>query len=129
MGMGLQIFLGALLALAPATSAPVPTPSPAASPSPAVSQSATRRLLVLNEGNEAIFSLRIGEPAAKNNETWSDDLLSFDRVIDVSEAQELDIALDPSTCRYDIQATYRDNHTVIQHNINLCHTQRITFTH
>jgi len=109
---------------------PAPIALPSTVPSPAVTSTPTmRHILVLNEGNEAIFNLRIGQPGGNGSEVWSDDLLSFDRVIDVSEAQELDIALDPSTCRYDVEAVYRDGHIVMRHGIDVCHVQRITFTH
>ena len=119
MGIGLHVALWGLLAVVPSV---VTTPMPTASPA--------HQVFVLNEGNEPIFGLRIGEPATgKNTEVWSDDLLSFDRVIDVSEAQEVDMALNPSTCRYDIEATYRDGHIAIQRNIDLCRSQRILFTH
>ena len=83
---------------------------------------------MLNEGNTPIFRLRIGEESA-NNETWTGDLLGFDRVIDVSDAQEIDITLDPATCHYDVEATYRNGYVVVQRDIDLCHSARITFTH
>ena len=113
---GLHLVLAAIFALAP-TPAPTETPMVVPLVSPAV---ATRQILVLNEGNSPIFSLRIG---------GGPDLLSFDRVIDVSEGQEIDVTIDPSACKYDVMATYRNGHVELQRALDLCHVSRITFTY
>ena len=48
----------------------------------------THTILVVNEGNEAIFALRLGH-AAVDPPVWSADVLPFDQVIDVSEGRDI----------------------------------------
>ena len=85
---------------------------------------AERQLLVVNAGNKAIFSVRIGN-VARND--WSKDLLRFDQVIDVSNGRELRVHYDRSNCKYDVQVTYGDGATAVERNVNLCRTDRVTF--
>jgi hypothetical protein len=87
---------------------------------------ATQRILMLNQGNEAIFALRVGHASAA---AWSGDLLAFDQVIDVSGGTDVSVDVDPSTCVYDVVATYGDGHTEIMRDVDLCQTQRLSFDH
>jgi hypothetical protein len=89
---------------------------------------AMRRVVVLNQGNEAIFALRLGQTTSDGTESWGDDVLGFDRVIDVGDGRELRLAVDAGACIYDMQATYGDGHAIVQ-RIDLCSPQRVSFRH
>jgi hypothetical protein len=84
----------------------------------------SRPILVVNAGDDAIFTLRVGhfEPA-----DWSDDILGFSDVIDVSRGRVIRVPYDPGACSYDLQATYRNGAVVVKHNVNLCTVDRIDF--
>jgi len=88
----------------------------------------TRTILVVNEGDEAIFALRLGH-AATDPPVWSGDVLPFDQVIDVSEGREIKISVDPADCTADLQATYKDDHAVVVPSVDLCTTDRVNFEH
>jgi len=84
----------------------------------------TRTILVTNGGDRAIVALRVGQAAPKS---WSDDLLGFDGVIQVSRGREIRMSVDPSACFSDVKATYQDGRDVVQHDVNLCTVDRIDF--
>jgi hypothetical protein len=87
---------------------------------------ATMRVLMVNQGNEAIFALRVGHASAAQ---WSGDLLAFDQVIDVSAGTDVAVDVDPLACVYDVIASYGDGHTEILRDVDLCQTQRVSFDH
>ncbi len=87
----------------------------------------THTILVVNQGNEAIFALRFGHDTTPP--VWSADLLPFDQVIDVSEARRVSVSVDPSDCTADLQAGYRDAHAVVIKDVDLCTTDRVNFQH
>lgn len=84
----------------------------------------TRTVLILNAGDEPIFSLRIGHAA---QHAWSADLLAFDQAIEVSSGSEVPIVFDPVTCAYDVQATYEDGSVAVKRNVDLCSVSHIKF--
>lgn len=86
---------------------------------------ASHRVLVLNDGNEPIFTVRFGH--AQTN-LWSGDLLEFNQVIDVSRGRDLAFVLDPATCEYDVEATYSDGATVVLRDVDLCSVPNLTFS-
>jgi len=92
----------------------------------ASSGAAGRRVLVVNQGNEAIFALRIGH---LDGARWSGDLLAFDQVIDVSRGSDVSVDIDPAACVYDVQATYGDGDTQALRDIDLCRIDRLSFDH
>ena len=83
------------------------------------------RLLVLNGGNEPIFTLRTA-PAGQT--AWGPDLLQTD-VIDVSRGKDVTIVLDGATCAYDVEAAYPDGHVQVRAAVDLCSAGRISFDH
>jgi hypothetical protein len=85
---------------------------------------ASRSVLVVNAGDDAIFALRVGHVAAAD---WGDDMLGFADVIDVSRGRVIRIRYNPTTCAYDIQATYRSGTVVVMRNVNICTADRIDF--
>jgi hypothetical protein len=85
-----------------------------------------RRLLVINAGNEAIFSVRIGHAATGQ---WSADLLNFSAVIDVSRGVEVSLAAAPADCTLDVEAAYGDGDTQVVPAVNLCTAAQIRFDH
>ena len=87
-------------------------------------RAATRHVLILNQGNAAIFYLRIGSAA---NARWSPDLLGYNGVIDVGRGEDVSVDVDESACTYDLQATYGDGTTQIAPGIDLCATDRVSF--
>ncbi len=87
----------------------------------------THTILVVNQGNEAIFALRFGHDATPP--VWSADVLPFDQVIDVSEGREISISVDPAECTADLQAGYRDAHAIVIKDVDLCTTDRVNFQH
>jgi hypothetical protein len=87
----------------------------------------THTILVVNEGNEAIFGLRLGHQA--DPPVWSADMLPFDRVIEVSEGRDITVSVDPADCTADLQATYKDEHVVVVQNVDLCTADRVNFEH
>jgi hypothetical protein len=86
---------------------------------------ASKRVLVLNAGTEAIFSLRVDRGGAT---TPGPDVLGFAAVIDVSSGRDVSIDVDPATCSYDLVASYRDGHTQTQ-TADLCSVDRVRFDH
>jgi len=86
----------------------------------------TRAILVVNGGNEAIFSLRLGH-ASTDPPVWSADLLPFDGVIDVSEGRDVTVPVDPAACTADLQATYKDGHAIVVQDVDLCTADRVDF--
>jgi|GEM_PF-3402310 len=84
----------------------------------------TRTVLILNAGDEPIFSLRIGHAA---QHAWSADLLAFDQAIEVSSGVEIPIVFDPVTCAYDVQATYEDGSVAVKRNVDLCSVRHMKF--
>ena len=87
----------------------------------------THTILVVNEGNEAIFALRLGH--ATEPPVWSADVLPFDQVIDVSQGREIKVSVDPAACTADLQASYKDDHAVVVQGVDLCTTDRVNFEH
>lgn len=87
-------------------------------------RAATRHVLVLNQGNAAIFSLRVGSAASAR---WSADLLGYTGVIDVGRGEDVTIDVDETTCTYDVQAVYGDGTTQIAPGVDLCSTDRVSF--
>lgn len=81
---------------------------------------AMRQVLIVNRGDDAIFNIRIG-----HDSSWGDDLLGFDGVIDVSQGRTVKIPLDPSTCVYNVQVTYRHGAVVVMRDIDVCKTDRL----
>ena len=76
-----------------------------------------RDIVVINQSAEAIFALRVGRVS---DGTWSDDLLGFAEVIDVSRGASVRIPVDLSVCNYDVQATLRSGAVVVVPSVNLC---------
>lgn len=85
---------------------------------------ASRSVLIVNAGDDAIFALRIGHAAQSD---WGDDLLGMTGVIDVSRGRTIRVRFDPATCAYDLQATYRNGTVVIKRDVNLCAVERVDF--
>ena len=83
-----------------------------------------RPVLVVNAGDEAILSFRVGNASTS---TWSDDVLGFDDVIEVSKGRVLRIPYDRTNCIGDVQATYRDGSVVVKRDLDLCTVERIDF--
>jgi hypothetical protein len=94
--------------------------------SPALpARAAPHHVVVLNQGNSAIFYLRVGNAS---NAKWSADLLGYDGVIDVGRGQDVVLDIDDtSSCTYDLQATYADGSTQIAPGVDLCSTERVSF--
>jgi hypothetical protein len=84
---------------------------------PGAARAAARDLLVLNVGDQAIFSLRVGQAATS---TWSGDLLAFNDVIGVSTGKTIHINYDDVVCAYDVKATLADGTTITLPQVNLC---------
>lgn len=76
-----------------------------------------REVIVVNQSPEAIFAIRVGHTT---DGTWSDDLLGFARVIDVSRGVAVRFPIDLSVCNYDVQATLRSGSVVVVPSVNLC---------
>ena len=76
-----------------------------------------RDIVFINQVPEAVFNVRIGH--AQDN-TWSDDLLGFADVIDVSRGVTVHVPIDPTICTYDVKATLRSGAVVLIPNVNLC---------
>lgn len=83
------------------------------------------RVLVLNEGEESIYSLA----SSADGTAWSGDLLGMTGVVRLGEGRWTRVPLVPSTCYYDIRATYPDGDTAIGRQIDLCQTDRVVFRH
>jgi hypothetical protein len=81
-----------------------------------------RDIVFINQAAEAVFNVRIGHVA---DSTWSDDLLGFADVIDVSRGVSLHVPVDPSVCTYDVKATLRSGAVVLIPNVNLCTIDRL----
>lgn len=90
----------------------------------APARAVARLVLVLNQGNSAIFHLRVGSAA---DAKWSPDLLGFDGVIDVGRGQEVSVDIDESACTVDLQAVYADGTSQIAPAVDLCTTDRVSF--
>jgi hypothetical protein len=91
---------------------------------PLPARAATRHVMVLNQGNSAIFYLRVG---ASGTARWSVDLLGYTGVIDVGRGEDVSVDVDDASCTYDLQATYADGTTQIAPGIDLCSTDRVSF--
>lgn len=81
-----------------------------------------RSVLVLNVGNDALFTLRVGNASLAQ---WGEDLLGFDDVIDVSRGRTIVLPVDPAQCREDLQATFRGGVTVVVPHVNVCTVDRL----
>lgn len=81
-----------------------------------------RDVVVINTGNDAIFALRVGDAQAAR---WSDDLLGFAGVIDVSRGRTVALPVDRRHCLGDVEATFRGGATVVVRNVNLCRVQHL----
>ncbi len=84
----------------------------------------SRPILVVNAGDDAIFALRVGHA---QQAAWGDDVLGFSEIIDVSRGRVVRMPFDPSACRYDVAATYRNGAVVVKRDVNLCTVTRIDF--
>lgn len=82
-----------------------------------------RELLVLNRGSEAIFAVQIGHA---KTQTWSEDMLPFNDVVDVGEGREVPLP-PPKDCVYDVRATYRDRSTSDLTDVDLCTANSVSF--
>jgi len=89
----------------------------------APARAATRTILVLNAGSQAIFTLRVGHEA---DAQWSADLLGLTEVIPVGRGRELAIDVDPAVCTYDLLASYRDGRTQ-EETADLCTLDTVRF--
>ena len=76
-----------------------------------------RDITVVNRTDTAIFTLRIGHLPDGG---WSDDLLGFANVIDVSRGVHVYVPVDPAVCTYDVQATLRGGAVVVVPSVDLC---------
>jgi len=85
---------------------------------------ATKQLLIVNSGDDAIFALRVGHAAAGD---WGNDILGFADVIDVSRGRVVRVSFDDASCTYDLQATYRNGTVVVRRDLNLCTATRVDF--
>lgn len=92
---------------------------------PAPARPDGRELLVLNRGSEAIFAVQIGHA---KTQTWSDDLLPFNDVVDISEGKEVPLPA-AKQCVYDVRATYRDHSTSDLTDVDLCTADSVSFDH
>lgn len=81
-----------------------------------------RDVTVVNRMDTAIFSLRVGR---SQENTWSDDLLGFANVIDVSRGVVVHVPIDSTTCTYDVQATLRGGAVVVIPSVDLCATDTL----
>jgi hypothetical protein len=85
---------------------------------------AVRPVLIVNAGDDAIFSLKVGHAASSS---WGDDVLGFSGVIEVSRGRVIRVSFDAAQCVYDLQATYRNGSVVVKHDVDLCKADRIDF--
>ena len=76
-----------------------------------------RDIVFINQAPEAVFNVRIGHT---QDNAWSDDLLGFADVIDVSRGVVVHVPVDPTICTYDVKATLRSGAAVLIPNVNLC---------
>jgi hypothetical protein len=81
-----------------------------------------RDIVFVNQTHIPIFHIRIGHVT---DGTWSDDLLGFADVIDVSRGVPLHVPVDPGICTYDVQATLRNDAVVVVPSVNLCTTDHL----
>jgi hypothetical protein len=86
---------------------------------------ARRTILIVNAGNEAIFSVHLGYATAKS---WGADLLTFGEVIDVSTGRDVPVDAGAEPCLVDVQARYGDGDTQVR-SANVCTSTRIDFNH
>lgn len=91
---------------------------------PAQSAAAARRVLVLNAGDQPIFTLRIGH--AEQN-AWGPDLLPFNDVVEVSRGRDVTIDVDANACTNDVSATLRDGTTIVLRDVDLCTVTELRF--
>lgn len=84
---------------------------------------ALRDIVFINQMPEAVFNVRIGHT---QDNTWSDDLLGFADVIDVSRGVTVHVPIDPTVCTYDVKATLRSGAVVLVPNVNLCTIDRLS---
>lgn len=85
---------------------------------------AARRVLVLNAGDQPIFTLRIGH--AEQN-AWGPDLLPFNDVVDVSRGRDVTINVDENACMNDVSATLGDGTTIVLRDVDLCTVTELRF--
>ncbi len=90
---------------------------------------AWQEFVVLNAGNQPIFAVRMAKVVGATAPAWGPDLLSFNDVIDVDQGHEFKLKLDPRACIYDLQASYQDGHSAVLHGVNLCKTERVSFSY
>jgi len=84
-----------------------------------------KHLQILNQGNAAILYLRVG---SAENARWGPDLLGYNGAIEVGRGVDVTVDLDGSTCTYDIAATFDDGSTQIDPAVDLCATDRVSFS-
>jgi hypothetical protein len=92
---------------------------------PARSAVVQRSLYVINAGTEPVYAIRIGHRASG---AWSDDLLSFTDVVDVGDAQRVNVDLQ-DTCWYDVRLEYGDGHSDEIDDIDLCSVSKLLLKH
>jgi len=88
--------------------------------SPAVA--GPERILIVNEGEEAIYSLAMAPSGA----AYSADLLGPVDVVGIGEARWIRVP-GRRGCSYDVRATYGDGHTADRLRVNVCVVERIAF--
>jgi hypothetical protein len=81
-------------------------------------------LLVINAGNQAIFALQAG---SYQTQSWGNDLLAFNQVIEVSSGRDVAIDVDPSACVQDLRARFQDGDTQVLRSVDLCRADRVQF--
>ena len=89
----------------------------------APTEAATRRVEILDRGDRAIYTLRLGHAATAS---WGPDLLGPTRVIGIGEGRSFALTFDPSTCAYDLRARFAGGRVQIR-SVDLCAVTRITF--
>lgn len=78
-----------------------------------------RDVVFVDAGARPIYSLRVGHARSGS---WTDDLLGFAGVVDVSSGREVRVPVDDRDCLLDIRATFDDGNAVVLTDVDLCHT-------
>lgn len=85
---------------------------------------ANSRILILNEGNESIYSLALAQPGGD----FGADLLSPVDVVGIGEGRWIRLP-GGRGCYVDVRASYGDGHTADRKRVNLCVSERVIFAH
>lgn len=84
----------------------------------------TARILVLNEGEEPIYTVS----RSLDGGAWSADLLGMTQVIGIGEGRWMRLPLRESSCAAVLQAAYPDGHTAVA-GVDLCAAGHVIFRH